>query len=212
MVRAGRSHLSRARLGLRRPSLTSAHTAALTSLIRKMRRRRRRSVPNVDPLDGGAHALVLILLETPGPRAVASGFVSMCNDDPSARNMKRSIIQAGLRRKDVVLWNIVPWCLSSKTKNLNAKSGHARDALCETHEFIEQLTELRAIVLCGGVARAMRTHLKVSVPVYETYHTAQRSYGRARQRQHIHATLRRVAASLGRDKQPKSGNSRQNPA
>jgi len=43
-------------------------------------------IPHFDPLDGGINAQVLFLLEAPGSKAVASGFVSRHNPDETAKN------------------------------------------------------------------------------------------------------------------------------
>jgi hypothetical protein len=60
-------------------------------------RKRGLQVPNVDPNDGGIGATVLLLLESPGPRAVASSFVSRDNPDASARNMGCELERAGFQ-------------------------------------------------------------------------------------------------------------------
>ena len=63
------------RLDTREDRLNDPHVRALMDLVRDLRSRGL-DVPNVDPNDGGVNAQVLILLETPGPKAVASRFVS----------------------------------------------------------------------------------------------------------------------------------------
>ena len=52
-----------------------------------------KAVPDVDPLDGGVNARLLILLETPGPRVLGTGFVSRDNPDGTAANMFRFLTQ-----------------------------------------------------------------------------------------------------------------------
>lgn len=66
-------------------------------------------IPNFDPCDGGVHARALFLLEAPGPKAVASQFVSSNNPDPTAQNLWHLIHDAGIARADTLIWNIVPW-------------------------------------------------------------------------------------------------------
>lgn len=44
------------------------------------------ATPNVDPNDGGVNARALFLLESPGPRAVGTGYISQDNPDASAAN------------------------------------------------------------------------------------------------------------------------------
>jgi hypothetical protein len=102
------------RLDTREDRLNDPHVGPLMGLVRDLRSRGL-DVPNVDPNDGGVNAKVLILLETPGPKAVASRFVSRDNPDPSARNLGRVLDDARLARADVVLWNVVPQCVSCAT-------------------------------------------------------------------------------------------------
>src|SRR3954467_6736236 len=84
--------------------LEEPHVAPLADFIRGLRTRGL-DVPNIDPNDGGTEAQVLFLLESPGPKAVGSAFISRDNPDPSARNMGRAIELAGLSRQETVLWN-----------------------------------------------------------------------------------------------------------
>ena len=53
------------------------HVAQLTGFVEGIRRERGlgSEVPYFDPLDGGANARALFVLEAPGPKAVASGLV-----------------------------------------------------------------------------------------------------------------------------------------
>lgn len=69
------------------------------------------SIPYFDPLDGGTLATLLYLLEAPGPRAVASGFVSRDNPDETAKSFLLLNQEAGIDRRRTVVWNIVPWYL-----------------------------------------------------------------------------------------------------
>ena len=65
-------------------------------------------IADFDPWDGGVDAEVLFLLEAPGPKAIASGFVSRNSPDESARNFHRANAEAGIARERTVTWNIVP--------------------------------------------------------------------------------------------------------
>ena len=65
-------------------------------------------VPGFDPRDGGAGARVLLLLEKPGPGALATGLVSRDNPAPTARAIRLFLEEAGLPREETVLWNLVP--------------------------------------------------------------------------------------------------------
>lgn len=93
-------------------------------------------VANPDPNDGGVLAKALFLLESPGPKAVGTRFFSCDNPDPSARNMKRSLELAGLARSEVVLWNVVPYCVASSTQNKNAPSNDIVSSAPLTQYFI----------------------------------------------------------------------------
>src|SRR4051794_5578635 len=78
------------------------------------------NVPAVDPNDGGIFATALFLLESPGPKAIQTGFISRDNPDPTARNMGIALDAAGFGRSEIVLWNVVPYCLSTRDRNCNA--------------------------------------------------------------------------------------------
>jgi hypothetical protein len=94
------------------------HIAALTGLVNKAREEsgKEKAKPFFDPLDGGVVARCLFLLEAPGPRAVASGFVSRNNPDESARNFFGLNREAGISRELTITWNIVPWHIGSGKK------------------------------------------------------------------------------------------------
>jgi uracil-DNA glycosylase len=99
-------HEERAR---RRAMLCEPHIAPLATFVRGVRARRPDDrVPYFDPLDGGTRADALFLLEAPGPKVVESGFVSRDNPDPTARNVRAFLIEAGIERRRVALWNVVP--------------------------------------------------------------------------------------------------------
>jgi hypothetical protein len=75
------------------------------------------TVPNIDPNDGGLNARALFLLETPGPMGVKFGFVSRDNPSPASRNMVSAFESAGLLRNQTLLWNVVPYYISTVDKN-----------------------------------------------------------------------------------------------
>jgi uracil-DNA glycosylase len=110
-------------------------------------------VPNVDPNDGGVNARVLVLLETPGPKAVASGFVPRDNPDPTARNLGLLLDDVGFLRSDVVTWNVgAIYCLSTADKNRSASLAEIRESLPALQAFCRSTTKA-----CGrSVLRAQR--------------------------------------------------------
>jgi hypothetical protein len=149
-------------------------------------------VPNVDPNDGGVEAAVLVLLESPGPRAVASSFVSRDNPDPSARNMGTALGSAGFHRSETVLWNVVPQCVSTIEKNQNATAAQIRAAAPDTQAFIDKLEKLRVVILCGRKAQLAKPFLRLplGMRLLETFHTGAMSYNHRAKRDHIRATFR----------------------
>ena len=91
--------------------LNAPHMKPLTDYVAALRANlgEQYHIPNFDPCDGGIQARALFLLEAPGPRAKASGFVSSNNPDPTAKNLWNLIHNAGIARTDTLIWNIVPW-------------------------------------------------------------------------------------------------------
>jgi hypothetical protein len=177
--------------------LGEPHIAPLMALVEDMRARGL-NVPNVDPNDGGTNARVLCLLESPGPKAVGSAFISRDNPDPSARNIGRLLDSAGLKRRDVVLWNVVPWAISTAEKNRNATAQDIRAAVPGTQAFIDALPQLVAVVFCGQSAQraAALVGLPPGVQAFLTYHPGAQSYYHAHLREHMEGTYRKVAALL----------------
>src|SRR5437660_8308534 len=95
----------------RRAQLHEPHIAPLTAFVEEVRRKAGAgaAIPDFDPWDGGVDAEILFLLEAPGPRAVASGFISRNNPDESAKNFFQLNAEAKIPRKRTVTWNVVPW-------------------------------------------------------------------------------------------------------
>jgi len=90
--------------------------APLNTLVRAWRSADATNVmiPWFDPDDGGVHARLLILMESPAPRTVSaagSGFCSQDNPDRSNRLLANLLQKNGILRKDCVKWNMVPWPL-----------------------------------------------------------------------------------------------------
>ncbi len=96
--------------------LDETHMSALRDFVRDLRVETGHGarIPHFDPLDGGNQARVLFLMEAPGPKAVASGFVSRDNPDPTARNLKNLLQEAGIERAQSALWNLVPWYIGNE--------------------------------------------------------------------------------------------------
>jgi hypothetical protein len=141
------------------------------------------------------------LLETPGPRAVASRFVSRDNPDPSARNIGKALDDAHLARSDVVLWNVVPHCVSSAEQNRNATASQIRGAIPDCQAFLDTLPRLAVVVFCGHSARrAIRfLWLPAHVSVLRTFHPGAQAYNHAHCRVDIHETFKRARRLMAQD-------------
>jgi hypothetical protein len=112
-------------------------------------------VPDADPLDGGINARLLILLETPGPKVLGTGFVSRDNPDGTAANLFRFLAQAGIARSDTVIWNIVPWLIQTAgERNRNPTRAEAAEGLCHLPDFLDLLPRLELAVVAGRKAEA----------------------------------------------------------
>jgi hypothetical protein len=151
-------------------------------------------VPNVDPNDGGVDARILVLLETPGPRAVVSGFVSRDNPDPSAKNIGKALDAAGFARSDVLLWNAVPYCVSTETANRNATAAQIREAIPACQAFIDCLPNLIAVVFCGRSAQRAQKSLRLppGVLAFCTFHPGAQAFNNPRCRADIHETFEKA--------------------
>lgn len=119
-------------------------------------------VPDFDPMNGNEQAKYLFLLEAPGPKAVQSGYISLDNPDPTARNFREQLKAAGITREEIAIWNIVPWYIGNET----GKSIRAANR-ADVHAGIEYLSplvsamqKLQCIFLVGGAAR--QAHLFLS--------------------------------------------------
>lgn len=121
----------------------AAHVAALRATLPGF-------VPDMDPLDGGTTARVLLLLEKPGPGAARSGFVSRDNVGPTSAAIAAFLAQAGLPRRDTILWNAAPaWNGTTRVTGPEVTAGLAHLAM-----LLSLLPRLETVILVG--ARAAR--------------------------------------------------------
>ncbi len=152
----------------RKAMLAEPHVAPLAALAERIRAEGQgRTVPDFEPLDGGVDARALFLLEAPGPKAVESGFVSMNNPDESAKTTIGIVREAGLDRKDLAYWNIVPWYVGSGTKIRPVEKADLKEATGYLAELLSLMTKLEVVVLVGNKARdgfyAARTDIAKSI-------------------------------------------------
>lgn len=141
--------------------LQEPHVAPLTRFVDALRKEAGpdAAVPYFDPWDGGIEAEVLMLLEAPGPRAVKSGFISRNNPDETAKNFFGLLLEAGLARKQTVLWNVVPWYIGTGKKIRAANSTDLDAGLRPLPRLLGILPKVRTIVLVGKKAEKAATHL-----------------------------------------------------
>ncbi len=182
--------------------LSQPHVHGLAQFVQRMREAKgsEYGIPDFDPLDGGAGAQVLYLLEAPGRRAVASGFISRNNPDETARNFFLLNAEAQIDRRQTVIWNAVPWYIGSETKIRAARRDDVREADAWLAELLTLLTQLRVVAFVGqkalhaqGVVRRVRP----DVAVMSTPHPSPLFINRAPgNRDRIMVVLRDLSARL----------------
>lgn len=155
-------------------------------------------IPHFDPIGGGVRARVLYLLEAPGPKAArqhgGSGFISMDNNDPTAKNVFTLTQEAGLDRRWVLAWNIVPWYVGTGDKIRPVKLGEVIEGQQHLRELISLLPDLRVVVTMGMPARKGWTPLAGLFPqitTLTTWHPSGQSLNPSKsKRTHVRDTLR----------------------
>lgn len=110
-------------------------------------------LPLFDPVSGGVHTRVLLLLESPGPKASAgkgSGFISCDNFDQTAKNVFLTLQEAGLERDQVMCWNVVPWYLHEVRK---PNKQELKVGMQEFRLLLPLLPDLKVVILHGKAAQ-----------------------------------------------------------
>jgi Uracil DNA glycosylase superfamily len=139
-------------ISFRRRMLDEPHIAPLTAYVRTLRSKYpSREFQDFDPLDGGVGADILFLLEKPGPmtsptgKRPGSGFISRNNDDPTAEAVFEFMKKAGIERKRVVQWNVIPgW-----NGTIKIYASEVREGVEELKNLLALLTRVRTVVLVG---------------------------------------------------------------
>lgn len=152
----------------------------LKGYVNKIRNERRLSseVPEFDPKNGNENARFLFVLEAPGAKAVKTGYISFDNPDPTAKNFKNQLHEAGIDRSEIAIWNVVPWYLGNKnkTKISRARTRDIDSCLSYLDKLVSKLKKLECIVLVGDAARKAHVHLshKTKVRILSCHHPSQR--------------------------------------
>ena len=131
-------------LAERRSMLTLPHILPLVDYLETVRSELGSDydTPMFDPCDGGVGAKALFLLEAPGPKAVGSDFISRNNPDPTAKNINRLLDESGFKRRETILWNIVPWYVGSNNKIRPVRASDIKQAQPYLERLLELLQEL----------------------------------------------------------------------
>ncbi|MFP3515746.1 uracil-DNA glycosylase [Pseudomonas sp. SIMBA_077] len=158
----------------RRSMLQEPHIAPLTIYVERLRAEHPDwEFQDFDPMDGGVEADMLFLLEKPGPmtslnaKRKGSGFISRNNDDSTAEALFTFMKQAGIDRKRVVLWNVIPgW-----NGTIKIKPDERRAGVEELAHLLKLLPKLRTVVLVGRQAgKAAKFMQSMNVKIFTSAH------------------------------------------
>ncbi|MCJ2122930.1 uracil-DNA glycosylase [Methylobacterium sp. J-077] len=142
-----------AALAARRSLIGAPHIAPIRALADRIAAEQGAPVPIPDPLDGGVAARMLLLLETPGPAVLRTGFVTRDGANGTAANLFRFLREAGIERGDTLIWNAVPW-LIHEAGALNRAPRRAEVAAAAPYlaPLLDLLPRLAVAVLAGRYA------------------------------------------------------------
>jgi len=151
------------------------HVAPLTDFVLELRQETKAEafVPYFDPWDGGIHTEILFLLETPGRKAVQSGFVSRNNPDETAKNMFELAQESEIHRKRTILWNVVPWYIGGDGRKRSPSDDDIKRSRGPLKQLLRLIPKLKAIVLMGKKAQKSRrfiSELQPKMAIFECFH------------------------------------------
>ncbi|WP_202390148.1 uracil-DNA glycosylase [Tsuneonella aeria] len=156
-------------------ALNEPHIAPLTDLVHAFRARDDSEYPFFDPADGGVGASILFLLEKPGPMTVpkgkglwqGSGFISRDNDEPTAEASFRFYREAGVDRRQSVVWNVIPgW-----NGTIRVTPAELRAGVEDLASVLGLLPQLQTIVLVGRRAAPGEPPIR-GLGDYAVFHSA----------------------------------------
>lgn len=152
-------------LEARRAMADAPHVRPLRALAGTIAAERGAAVPDPDPLDGGVEARLLLLLETPGPSIGRTGFVSRDNATGTAANLFRFLREAGIARRDTLIWNAVPWVIHAPgALNRSPRRAEAAAAASYFAPLLALLPRLAVVVAAGRFAQAAAAPLAALRP------------------------------------------------
>lgn len=144
----------------RREMLGAARMAPLCDHVAQLRAEGLGEVPDFDPLDGGAEAQILFLLDRPGAMSVVangrarpgSGFLSRDNDDPTSAAIARFLDEAGILRERSILGCLCPWWTpAARPDSALRPAAHGQLA-----RLLGVLGQLRLVIALGQAAARAR--------------------------------------------------------
>ncbi|GJE10723.1 MULTISPECIES: uracil-DNA glycosylase [Methylobacterium] len=161
-------------LAARRAMIGAPHIAPIRALGDRISAERGAPVPVPDPLDGGVGARMLLLLETPGPAVLRTGFVTRDSANGTAANLFRFLAEAGIARTDTLIWNAVPWLIHPEGA-LNRAPRRAEIAAAGPYlePLLDLLPRLAVAILAGrhaGEAAPVVAALRPDLPVIRVPH------------------------------------------
>ncbi|MBK8768215.1 MAG: uracil-DNA glycosylase [Burkholderiaceae bacterium] len=100
-----------------------------------------------------------------GPKA--TDFVSQDNNDKTAENLNRLMSEAGLQRREIVLWNVVPFYIGAadRSKLRAARQGDLEAGRPWLSELFGLLPRIDAVVLLGRKSQQARPLVNAFRPV-----------------------------------------------
>ncbi len=157
-------------------------------------------VPWFDPVEGGVDAEILMLLQSPGPKAdreKGSGFISPDNNDMSAQRMWEAYRDVGVPRGKILSWNIIPWYIGMKSPNTSELQSGGQHLL----RVLEQLPNLRTVVLLGEKSQTAWFRFMNREANSERFNIEQCLHPRARTfTKRIESSIRiALSSAIGRD-------------
>ncbi|MGU3664659.1 uracil-DNA glycosylase [Methylobacterium sp. A49B] len=161
-------------LAARRAMIGAPHIAPIRALGARISAERAAPVPAPDPLDGGVAARMLLLLETPGPAVLRTGFVTRDSANGTAANLFRFLAEARIARADTLIWNAVPWLIhAAGALNRAPRRAEVAAGALYLAPLIDLLPRLAVAVLAGrfaGEAAPTLAALRPDLPVIRVPH------------------------------------------
>jgi hypothetical protein len=108
--------------------------------------------------------------------------------------MRKALAEAGFRRPDVVLWNVVPYYVRTKDRDRKVSDAQVRCSVNDSQAFVDELLKwqtLKVVVFCGLKAQLAGSFLRVAPAIpLSTFHTGAQSFNHKRCRDDINKTFK----------------------